>query len=274
MPELPEVETVCRGLSNTILGRKITFADNLRPNLRIPFPENFGAVLKNKTIKNISRRAKYILITLDDGTIIIAHLGMSGKMVVFPNFQNDRQKHDHAIFQLDDGKELIFNDPRRFGLITFSDTANINKHKLIVNLGIEPLESGFDGKFLFKKFKNKNTPIKTAIMDASLVVGVGNIYACEALFRSAIAPTAKSGEISAAKCNELAGNIKNVLFEAIESGGSTLRDYVGSSGKSGYFQHRFKVYGREGESCVSCQNPIKRLKQSGRSSFYCANCQK
>lgn len=274
MPELPEVETVCRGLAKTILGKKIINATNFRPNLRIPFPENFSDALNGRTIANIERRAKYILITLDDDTIIIAHLGMSGKMVVYDKFQNQRKNHDHALFQFDDGKEVVFNDPRRFGLITFSDIANIDSHKLIAHLGVEPLEDEFSGKKLYELLKNKNTPIKNTIMDASIVVGVGNIYVCEALFRSAILPTCKSRSISLKKCEELATNIKDVLNEAILSGGSTLRDYVQSSGDSGYFQHQFYVYGREGEPCNICNNSIQRIKQSGRSTFYCSKCQK
>jgi formamidopyrimidine-DNA glycosylase len=230
--------------------------------------------LQGRKITAIARRAKYILITLDDNTVIIAHLGMSGKMIVHDNFQNEHKPHDHAIFRFDDGKEVVFNDPRRFGLITFSDTANLNKHKLIANLGLEPLEAEFDGKILHELLKNKSAPIKSTIMDASLVVGVGNIYACEALLRSCISPLKPSNKITLDKCKELAKNIKDVLSEAIESGGSTLRDYVQSSGDSGYFQHKFKVYGREGEPCVNCKTTIKRIKQAGRSTFYCENCQK
>lgn len=274
MPELPEVETVCRGLSQNINGRKIIHAENTRPNLRIPFPADFSSHLEGKKVTAIKRRAKYILITLDDDTVIIAHLGMSGKMIVYDNFQNERKKHDHAIFRFDNGKEVVFNDPRRFGLITFSDIASLKNHKLLASLGVEPLEDEFSGKELFHLFKGKTTPVKHAIMDAALVVGVGNIYACEALFRSGIAPTKKSGEISSEKCNLLAQNIKDVLHESIISGGSTLRDYVQSSGESGYFQHNFAVYGREGKACQNCNDVIKRIRQSGRSTFFCPSCQK
>ncbi|MCE3232954.1 MAG: DNA-formamidopyrimidine glycosylase [Rickettsiaceae bacterium] len=274
MPELPEVETVCRGLAQNILDTKIIRAENLRPNLRIPFPDNFSGQLKNKTIKSIHRRAKYILITLDDSSIIIAHLGMSGKMVVHDAFQNRRELHDHAVFQFDNGKEVVFNDPRRFGLITFSDTKTINQHKLIASLGVEPLENEFTGEVLHQLLHKKSTPVKLAIMDASLVVGVGNIYACEALFKSGISPTKKASEVSLAKCKTLVANIKEVLNAAIIAGGSTLRDYVQASGDSGYFQHNFTVYGRQNEPCVTCQNPINRIKQSGRSTFYCNRCQK
>lgn len=274
MPELPEVETVCNGLRQTILNKKIIKAENFRPNLRIPFPANFSTHLKDKLVKSVERRAKYIIITLDDDSIVIAHLGMSGKMVVHQNFQNKREKHDHAVFQFEDGMEMVFNDTRRFGLITFSDVANLNSHKLIANLGLEPLEDRFDGEALYEILQRKSIPIKSSIMDASLVVGVGNIYACEALFRSNIDPLKKSNKLSKEQCVILAGNIKTVLNEAILSGGSTLRDYVQSSGSTGYFQHNFQVYGRDGESCNICKNKIKRIKQSGRSTFYCDNCQR
>jgi formamidopyrimidine-DNA glycosylase len=274
MPELPEVETVCRGLEQNILGTKIVRAENFRPNLRIPFPDNFSQHLKNKTIKAIKRRAKYIVITLDDDSVIIAHLGMSGKMVVHNSFQNQRALHDHALFQFDNGKEVVFNDPRRFGLITFSDTENLNQHKLIANLGVEPLEDDFNGKVLHSLLEGKSIPVKLAIMDASLVVGVGNIYACEALFRTGISPTRKAAEVSKKECDKLAQNIKEVLSAAIIAGGSTLKDYVQASGDSGYFQHNFQVYGRVGEDCVTCQKPIERIRQSGRSTFFCGKCQK
>ncbi len=274
MPELPEVETVCAGLRQSIIGNKFVKVANLRPNLRIPFPADFSSKIEGRTIKSVTRRAKYILIKLDDGSIIIAHLGMSGKIIIYKNKQNQRQKHDHAIFQFNDGKEMVFNDARRFGLMTISHENEINEHKLITNLGIEPLTEEFNGEYLHELLKNKSTNIKNAIMDASLVVGVGNIYACEALFRSKINPRKTAREISSAKCQEFATNIKEILLEAIKSGGSTLRDYVQSSGDSGYFQHSFKVYGREKEACILCSNEIKRMKQSGRSTFYCENCQK
>lgn len=272
MPELPEVETVCRGLSSTILGGEIVSAENLRPNLRIPFPENFSEKLKGRKIKEIKRRAKYILITLDDDLCIIAHLGMSGQMIVYNNFQNDRKKHDHAVFRFADGKEMVFNDPRRFGLITFAEDAA--SHKLINKLGIEPLLDEFTGSVLYNILQKRKSPVKNTIMDASLIVGVGNIYACEALFRSNVLPDRPSNKVKKQESEALCKNIKDVLNEAINSGGSTLKDYAQSSGESGYFQHSFKVYGREGESCVVCNNIIQRIKQSGRSSFFCPNCQR
>ncbi len=274
MPELPEVETVCRGLSKEILGNTFTMAANLRPNLRIPFPENFSSLIEGKKIKSIKRRSKYILINLDDSTTMIVHLGMSGKLVIYNNFQNSRQKHDHAVFRFDNNKEMVFNDPRRFGLITISNTNSLEQNALIANLGPEPLEDGFNGDVLYDILQKKSSPIKTTIMDASILVGVGNIYACESLFRSKILPTRKANSLTKKECISLAENIKKVLSEAIDSGGSTLRDYIQSSGDSGYFQHKFLVYGKDGTSCSICKNKIERLKQSGRSTFYCPTCQK
>lgn len=273
MPELPEVETVCRGLNKSILGKVIANAENMRPNLRIAFPDDFSSALEERKIVKIHRRAKYILITLDDDRIIIMHLGMSGKIIYHNTPKEDLAKHDHAVIEFSDNSQIIFNDPRRFGLITFSNISNISSHKLIHNLGVEPLTDEFDGAYLFGKLQKKSTPIKKTIMDANLVVGVGNIYACEALFKSKIMPDRKSNQVNLQECNELAGNIKQVLIAAINSGGSTLRDYVNSSGDSGYFQHQFDVYGRENEECRFCGNKILRMKQSGRSTFYCANCQ-
>ena len=273
MPELPEVETVCLGLRQTIIDNKITYAKNYRPNLRIAFPDNFSEHLQGKIVKSVSRRAKYIIIRLDDDSVIIAHLGMSGKIIVYDNFQNERKKHDHAIIRFVDGKELVYNDTRRFGLITFSDWANLNKHNLIESLGVEPLEDSFDGEVLYKILQMKSTPIKNTIMDSGLIVGVGNIYACEVLFRTKINPSVKSNLISKKQAAVLAKNIKIVLSEAITAGGSTLKDYVQSTGDSGYFQYSFNVYGRKGEACNICSHEIKRIKQAGRSTFYCENCQ-
>jgi formamidopyrimidine-DNA glycosylase len=273
MPELPEVETVCLGLRQTILDKRITFARNFRPNLRIAFPDNFSEHLQNKVVISVSRRAKYIIIELDDNSVIIAHLGMSGKIIVYNKLQHERKKHDHAIICFSDGSELVYNDARRFGLITFSDTANLNKHPLIKNLGLEPLEDEFDGDALYKRLQLKSTPIKNTIMDSHVVVGVGNIYACEALFRAKINPALKAKLVTKSQAFDLAKNIKTVLAEAIIAGGSTLKDYVKSNGDSGYFQYNFNVYGRKGEACNICFHEIKRIKQSGRSTFYCQKCQ-
>lgn len=274
MPELPEVETVCRGLDATIKGRKFVRVQNFRPNLRIPFPQNFSSLTEGQRVLNISRRAKYIIIEMDNGKVIIAHLGMSGRMVVHNQIREKRDKHDHATFLMDDGKEVVFNDPRRFGLIDICGHNELPSHKLIANLGVEPLTDDFNGLTLFELLKGKSAPIKNVIMDANLVVGVGNIYACESLFRSHISPLRAAKDINEKECAIFTKNIKEILLSAIESGGSTLRDYVKSSGEKGYFQHSFSVYGREGQACNSCSGVIKRIKQGGRSTFFCDNCQK
>ena len=274
MPELPEVETVCRGLAATLIGCKFSTVQNFRPNLRFPFPKDFTKNLEGRRIQAISRRAKYILINLDNATTLILHLGMSGRLVLYNTLRNRIDKHDHVIFKTDDDKEVVFNDPRRFGMMDIINSNMLSKHKAIKTLGIEPLSDEFDGEFLYNLLKKRKIAIKLAIMNATLVVGVGNIYACEALFRSQILPMRSSCELSTKDCAVLVGNIKNVLLEAIDAGGSTLRDYVASSGKAGYFQYQFKVYGCENQPCQVCCNKILRVAQGGRSSFFCAKCQK
>lgn len=274
MPELPEVETICRGLENSIKGHKFVRVQNFRDNLRSPFPKDFAKNLEGRKVKSISRRAKYILIHLDNNTTLIVHLGMSGRMVVYPNLRNIQEKHDHVIFQDDIGREIVFNDPRRFGMMDIVNSDKISEHKSIRDLGLEPLEDSFNGKALFKILQGRKVAVKLAIMNANLVVGVGNIYACESLFRSGISPTRAANSLSLKECNKLAADIKIILLDAIKAGGSTLKDYVASSGEAGYFQHNFKVYGRENQPCTKCGSGIKRIVQGGRSSFFCAKCQK
>lgn len=274
MPELPEVETVCRGLESTIKGHKFVRVQNFRDNLRTAFPANFAKNLEGRKVTGIARRAKYILINLDNNTTLIVHLGMSGRMVVYPHLRNKQEKHDHVIFQDDAGREIVFNDPRRFGMMDIVSTDKIGQHKAIRDLGVEPLEDSFDGKALQALLKGRKIPVKLAIMNANLVVGVGNIYACESLLRSGIAPTREAQSLSLKECNKLAADIKIVLEAAIKAGGSTLKDYVASSGEAGYFQHNFKVYGRENQPCTSCGSEIKRIVQGGRSTFFCGKCQK
>ena len=274
MPELPEVETICRGLAKTLIGHKFARVQTFRDNLRFPFPKDFCKSLEGHKITAIERRAKYILINLDNGTTLIVHLGMSGRIVVHNNLRNKHDKHDHVIFQTDTGKEIVFNDPRRFGMMDIANSNETNIHKVIKDLGLEPLKNSFDGKALHELLKNRKVPVKLAIMNANLVVGVGNIYACESLFRSHILPARPASSLSLKECDTLASDIKIVLAEAIEAGGSTLKDYVAASGEAGYFQHNFKVYGREGQACVVCGHEIKRIVQGGRSTFFCSTCQK
>lgn len=273
MPELPEVETICRGLAPILEGQLFTRVAHGDKNLRLPLPANLSQAITNKRITEVRRRAKYIQLCLEDGTLVIIHLGMSGKLIAHEAPQATRMKHDHVWMQLGNGKELVFNDPRRFGLVTVADAQTLQQHKLFVNLGIEPLSPEFTGKWLVTQCGNKKTSIKHLIMDASVVVGVGNIYASESLFRAGILPERTAGSLSTAEAEKLVKAVKAVLEAAIASGGSTLRDYVGADGNAGYFQHHFSVYGKEGKTCERCGGDIKRIVQSGRSSFYCMGCQ-
>ncbi len=274
MPELPEVETIKRGLEKQIVGKKIGSILTSDKKLRENYPKTISVELKNRIISSINRRSKYLLLNLDNKKILVIHLGMSGK-ILFKKQDNEKpDKHDHFIVNFTDNTRIVYNDPRRFGLITLVEEEKLNKHKLFKNLGIEPLSKGFNGTYLKDIFKDKSKAIKLSVMDANNLVGVGNIYASEALFRSGINPGRASGKITTNKLNELAENIKIVLKEAIRSGGSTLRDYVRSDGDVGHFQHSFKVYGREKEPCVSCGSSIKRIVQQGRSTYFCPKCQK
>lgn len=258
MPELPEVETVCRELQKSLIGNKFTQIITLRDKIREVIPDLSG--LEGTKITAVERRAKYIIIN----SKLIIHLGMSGTIAI--GAPKERKKHDHVVFELSNGEEMVFNDPRRFGLVT------LYNDKYFAALAPEPLTPEFNAKYLAKTLKTRKTPIKTAIMDQTLVVGVGNIYASEALFRSRINPTTPANKVQNHAL--LVNNIKQVLAEAIESGGSTLRDYVRSSGDLGYFQHHHNVYGRVGQPCVLCQTPIAKITQCGRSTFYCPKCQK
>lgn len=269
MPELPEVETVCRGLALKLIGRRLTAVEQRRANLRFPFPESFAARLTGRRIEAIRRRAKYIVIDLDDGTILLIHLGMSGTMVINEKRPALLDRHDHVVFSIDNGICVRFNDARRFGLMDLVAADALNEHKLIRGLGLEPLSDAFDGPALARMLKGKKTSVKLAIMDQRLVVGVGNIYASEALFRAGINPKRRAGTLTRDRAAKLAVSIKKVLTDAIKAGGSSLRDYVQANGELGYFQHRWKVYDRDGEKCSKCGGPIKRITQGGRSTFYC-----
>ena len=271
MPELPEVETICQGIRQNILGKKIVLTKNSDKNLRLPFPKNL-ADLRTQKITSVDRRARYILIKISN-KILLIHLGMSGKLLYFRKVPEILAKHDHFLIIFTDQSGLIYNDPRRFGLVDLVDEDKIYQHKMLKNLGIEPLTKDFNGKYLQQKLKGRKINIKTAMMDNRIVVGVGNIYINESLFASKISPLTISGNLSLAKLNVLVQNIKQILQKAIDSGGSTLRDYAKSNGDFGAFQFDFKVYGREGKDCLICASKIKKIKQNGRSSFYCKDCQ-
>ncbi len=273
MPELPEVETVCRGLRPLLVGQRINQVELFRPNLRLPFPLNLAEVLEGQQIVAINRRAKYILILLERDDVLLMHLGMSGKVVVYPLRRNQRLPHDHALFILENGSEMAFNDARRFGLITLTTQTLLHQHPLLSSLGPEPLEEAFTADYLHSIFQGKTSPVKTALMDNHNVVGVGNIYACESLFVAGIAPGKPAGSLTKPECIRLVTAIREVLEAALIAGGSTLKDYVQAKGEAGYFQHQFQVYGREGEACYRCGTLIARIRQAGRSSFYCPHCQ-
>ncbi|NOD35547.1 MULTISPECIES: bifunctional DNA-formamidopyrimidine glycosylase/DNA-(apurinic or apyrimidinic site) lyase [unclassified Ruegeria] len=283
MPELPEVETVRRGLSPAMEGVVIEQADVNRPDLRWPFPERMAERLTGQRVDRLRRRSKYILADLSSGETLLIHLGMSGRMTVsgdplgqFVHGHPMPEKHDHVVFHMANGARVTFNDPRRFGAMDLMPTATADDHKLLSVLGPEPLGNDFHEEHLIEAFKGKNTPVKSALLNQGIVAGLGNIYVCEALYRGKVSPRRKAGQISASRVAALVPIIRQVLQDAIEAGGSSLRDFRQADGELGYFQHSFDVYGREGEPCRTegCGATIKRITQSGRSSFYCVQCQR
>ena len=297
MPELPEVETVMRGLAPALEGQTIASAEIRRPNLRFPFPDNFTERLTNKKILHLERRAKYILAYLDDDSIWLSHLGMTGRFSVFVDGENGQNladfyfqsgstdagngKHDHFMITLKNGTKVVYTDPRRFGIMDLFPAGQVQSHKLLANIGVEPLGNGLNAAYLAKQFMTKKAPLKAALLDQKYIAGLGNIYVCEALFRAGLSPLAKASTLATrGKENQkgeiLVRKIRDCLTEAIKAGGSTLKDYVGADGNEGSFQQRFDVYDRENETCKNenCTGTIKRIVQSGRSTFYCPKCQK
>ena len=283
MPELPEVETVMRGLAPAMEGAVIAKAKVNRPNLRWPFPPKMAGRLTGQKVLGLRRRSKYILADLGSGETLLVHLGMSGRMTVsgdpLGQFVHDHpkaEKHDHVVFDMDNGARVTFNDPRRFGAMDLLDTATAEAHKLLCDIGPEPLGNGFNEDYLLAQLTGRKMPIKSALLDQKIVAGLGNIYVCEALFRGGISPKRSVNKIADRRIKALVPIIREVLSEAIEAGGSSLKDFRQADGNLGYFQHSFDVYGREGEACKTddCGAPILRITQSGRSSFYCAQCQR
>ncbi|MBY6083654.1 bifunctional DNA-formamidopyrimidine glycosylase/DNA-(apurinic or apyrimidinic site) lyase [Ruegeria arenilitoris] len=283
MPELPEVETVRRGLAPAMEGVVIERADVNRPDLRWPFPERMAARLTGQRVERLRRRSKYILADLSGGETLLIHLGMSGRMTVsgdplgqFVHHHPMPQKHDHVVFHMANGARITFNDPRRFGAMDLMPTATAEQHKLLAVLGPEPLGNDFNETYLIDAFRGRASPVKAALLDQRIVAGLGNIYVCEALYRARVSPRRKAGQISAGRVEALVPVIRTVLAEAIEAGGSSLRDFRQADGELGYFQHSFDVYGREGQPCRTegCGAEIRRITQSGRSTFYCAQCQR
>ena len=283
MPELPEVETIMRGISPFLEGATIQKIKLNRADLRWPFPKNFESRIKEAKVLNLKRRSKYILVGLSTGETLLIHLGMSGKILVseskIGNYfyeSSKRSYHDHVIFELNDGTKITYNDPRRFGAMDLAKTDDLNNHKFLDKLGPEPLGNNFNSDYLKIKLSKKESPIKNVLLNQSVVAGLGNIYVSEALFMSGISPKKRASKISKIKCEELVRNIRAVLMSAIEAGGSSLKDFTDIQGNSGYFQFDFYVYGRENECCKikNCGRKIKRISQSGRSSFYCPSCQR
>lgn len=280
MPELPEVETVCRGMAKALTGARIVRVEQRRKDLRQPFPPHLAERLTGRKIKVIERRAKYILIRLDNGETLLLHLGMSGR-ILLELTPTALRKHDHLVVHFA-GKapRLTFNDPRRFGLCDLIAKDSETKHPMLQHLGIEPLSGALTPAKLGALFRGRKTAVKAALLDQRLIAGLGNIYVCEALFHACISPKRKAGSLKMDELKKLAPAIRDVLRAAINAGGSSLRDYVQTDGELGYFQNHFAVYAREGKPCPGCKcncvktGGIKRITQGGRSSFFCATKQK
>ena len=283
MPELPEVETVRRGLAPHLVGARLVEVDQRRPDLRFPLPERFAARLTGTRVEALERRAKYLRARLDTGETLVCHLGMTGRFLVedqapgpFVHEAGGDPKHTHVVLKTDAGVAVSFNDARRFGYMDLIATDALERHPWFAGLGPEPLGPGFDARVLARAFAGRRQSVKATLLDQRVVAGLGNIYVCEALHRSALHPERPAGDVSPARLRRLAAEIVRTLEEAIAAGGSTLRDYRTAEGALGYFQHAFKVYGREDAPCVKpgCRGLVRRLVQSGRSSFFCASCQR
>lgn len=289
MPELPEVETVRRGLQPALEGKVIVRAETRRPDLRWPLPERMAERLTGRRTIALRRRSKYILAELDGDETLIVHLGMSGRIIVahpadlqpetpggFSRAQTIADKHDHVVLETDEGVTVTYNDARRFGAMDLAPTGSLDAHRLLAGIGPEPLGNGFDESYLADRLRGRNAPVKAVLLDQRVVAGLGNIYVCEGLFRAGVAPKRKAGRVSPSKVAELVRAIREVLRDAIDAGGSSLRDYRRADGELGYFQHAFSVYGREGMPCPTpgCAGVVRRIVQSGRSSFYCPRCQR
>lgn len=286
MPELPEVETVRRGLAPAMEKRRILSAQANRPDLRFPFPENFAGRLTGAQVDRIDRRAKYLLVRLGSGETLLMHLGMSGRFSIHAD-DISRQpgdfvyapaadpKHDHVVFDLEGGVKVTYNDPRRFGFMVMFPTQDETTVSYLKDLGPEPNGNAFSSARLLEQFEGRKSPLKAGLLDQSVVAGLGNIYVCEALWRARISPKRLCANLGEARAERLAVAVREVIREAIDAGGSTLRDYAGADGAMGYFQHRFDAYGREGEACHRGDGGvIRRIVQSNRSTFYCPVCQR
>lgn len=271
MPELPEVETAMRGLEARLVGRTITAFVQHRADLRFPLPPALPERLVGCRILGFRRRAKYILARMDNDHSLLLHMGMSGRLLFDGKAAGP---HEHLTFSFDDGTILRYVDPRRFGMLDLVAEAKLEGHPRLADLGLEPLDPAFDGKALRRVLLGRTSPVKTAIMNQKLVVGVGNIYACESLFKARLSPLRPADSLKLGDCKRLADAIREVLQAAIAAGGSSLRDYVQTDGELGYFQHHFEVYGRADQPCPVCHHPIKSSVQANRTTFFCASCQR
>ena len=282
MPELPEVETVMRGMRAHLEGHTIVRAEMRRADLRWAMPPDLAARLRGARVESFARRGKYILMRMAGGLTMLLHLGMSGRVNLSrldPAVPVKVTLHEHLVIESEQGCRFGLVDPRRFGFVDLMPTADEAAHRLLVGLGPEPLEAGFDAKMLAGALQGRRTSIKAALLDQRIVAGLGNIYVCEALFRARLSPERESSSIGTAAIRRLVAAIRAVLTEAIAAGGSSLRDYVQPDGALGYFQHAWRVYGREGEACADCPGAprcagISRIVQAGRSSFFCARLQR
>jgi formamidopyrimidine-DNA glycosylase len=292
MPELPEVETVRRGLEPVLVGKVFARVEQRRPDLRFPLPKRFGERLSGRTVEALDRRAKYLLARLDDGEVLVMHLGMTGRFRIdranglqpgqIASAQKKAPKHEHIVFHLGDGIAIRYSDVRRFGLMDLVRAESLDEHALFKGLGVEPLSEVLTPEWLAWRLKGKATSIKAALIDQKLIAGLGNIYVSEALYRAGISPTRLAGALATKagkptkKTEALVAAVKAVLEDAIKAGGSSLRDYARADGKLGRFQHRFKTYGREGKPCLrkGCGGTVRRIVQGGRSTFYCPTCQR
>jgi formamidopyrimidine-DNA glycosylase len=289
MPELPEVETVRRGLEPAMVGACFVAVDQRRADLRFPFPERFAERLSGRRVEGLGRRAKYLLATLDDANVLVMHLGMSGSFRIDEgtpgHFHHARGKdaaHDHVVFRLSNGATVTYNDPRRFGFMQIVPAGELSCHPLFANIGIEPLGNEFGGEVLARLFAGKSVSLKAALLDQTLIAGLGNIYVCEALHRAGLSPRrgaatlARRDGTATDRAHLLAATIRQVLEEALVAGGSSLRDHQRTDGTLGYFQHSFRVYDCEGALCPTqdCGGIVKRIVQSGRSTFFCGQCQR
>ncbi len=285
MPELPEVETVRRGLAPHLEGARLSKVEQRRPDLRFPLPERFVQRLEGATVEALERRAKYLLARLDTGETLVVHLGMTGRFMVdgpdpskpgrFHREAGEDPKHTHVVFETEGGARLAFNDARRFGFMDLIATGDLAAHPWFAGMGPEPLGNGFNDTVLAKAFAGRKQNVKVTLLDQKVVAGLGNIYVCEALHRSHIHPERRAGSIKPKELSRLVAAIRAVLEDAIRAGGSTLRDYRHTDGELGYFQHDFRVYDREDDPCptASCPGVIKRIVQAGRSTFFCPVCQ-